>query len=457
MPKIKLRRGLEKNLPKLDEGEPGFTTDTEKLFVGSKDGNIQFAKQKDLDATNAQVNANTNAINNLSNINTNAEVVDARGAFSKLGDRLADVDSKVNTNTTNIETNTSAIGDLSKLATSDKSSLVNAINSNTASLADNALKAKNRIFKPQFCVSAYWGWTNDYNGSYNQKSWDNMMAQIDIWEKHHVDGVVYPIHIGFNSTNNSFYIAENLDNLAKAISVIQSKGMTVNAIKMHNNFTQAHINAAGDSNYQSAWKGFITQIATKFQPYGIPILTIMNEFGNIYGDPSHFQFVNDCLNLAKSYGYKTGITTMGDEESMNLDPSILNNVDYVLMNVYPYVTNKKSNATVTDSVLGWRVQATNFVIRYMQSLYPNVKFVISESGMQDYYVALTRPSNYTWNASDMVTTNGVAQSLYMAGLLDYFKRDFIEQVWWWYDLADTDATKRMLSHFIGGTSYEYNY
>jgi hypothetical protein len=48
MSKIQFKRGLEKDLPTLSLGEPGYTTDTKKLFVGSSSGNIQIAKIDDL-------------------------------------------------------------------------------------------------------------------------------------------------------------------------------------------------------------------------------------------------------------------------------------------------------------------------------------------------------------------------------------------------------------------------
>ena len=41
-PTLKLKRGLETNLPTLSIGEPGFTTDSYKLFIGSDDGNKQI-------------------------------------------------------------------------------------------------------------------------------------------------------------------------------------------------------------------------------------------------------------------------------------------------------------------------------------------------------------------------------------------------------------------------------
>ena len=41
--KIKLKRGLESNLPTLDIGEPAFTTDEKNVYIGSSDGNVKLA------------------------------------------------------------------------------------------------------------------------------------------------------------------------------------------------------------------------------------------------------------------------------------------------------------------------------------------------------------------------------------------------------------------------------
>jgi hypothetical protein len=47
--KIQVKRGNSVNLPLLDIGEPAFTTDTERFFVGSQSGNVEFAKKNDID------------------------------------------------------------------------------------------------------------------------------------------------------------------------------------------------------------------------------------------------------------------------------------------------------------------------------------------------------------------------------------------------------------------------
>lgn len=46
--KIKIKRGIRGNLPTLDIGEFGFTTDTKELFIGAPGGNEQIAKKTDV-------------------------------------------------------------------------------------------------------------------------------------------------------------------------------------------------------------------------------------------------------------------------------------------------------------------------------------------------------------------------------------------------------------------------
>jgi hypothetical protein len=53
--RLRVRRGPEATMPTLSQGEPGYTTDTKKLFVGDGTTNHQLAKQADLDTTNTQL------------------------------------------------------------------------------------------------------------------------------------------------------------------------------------------------------------------------------------------------------------------------------------------------------------------------------------------------------------------------------------------------------------------
>lgn len=59
---LQVRRGPEAQIPILAEGEPGFTTDSHKAFIGDGTANHQLAMQTDLNTTNANVTENSNII-----------------------------------------------------------------------------------------------------------------------------------------------------------------------------------------------------------------------------------------------------------------------------------------------------------------------------------------------------------------------------------------------------------
>ena len=111
---VRFLRGPEENLPTLAEGQPAFTEDTKRVFIGSDQGNVELAKQEHVDAIDTELN-------------------NARGELPALGDRLDAVDEQLAEKVTKTD-----VGNLADLTTADKSSLVNAINSNTASLAGKA-------------------------------------------------------------------------------------------------------------------------------------------------------------------------------------------------------------------------------------------------------------------------------------------------------------------------------
>jgi hypothetical protein len=71
---IRFKRGPEVNLPSLEEGQPAFTKDTKRVFIGTDSGNIELAKQEGVDSVNV-------------------ELGNARGGLPSLAERLNAVDS----------------------------------------------------------------------------------------------------------------------------------------------------------------------------------------------------------------------------------------------------------------------------------------------------------------------------------------------------------------------------
>jgi hypothetical protein len=92
---IRFARGLEKNLPSLEEGKPALTTDTKRVFVGSDEGNLEIARIIDV-----------NLVGN--------EVSDARGGLPSLDERLDALDQSLSTHDQSLSTHTINITDLQR-------------------------------------------------------------------------------------------------------------------------------------------------------------------------------------------------------------------------------------------------------------------------------------------------------------------------------------------------------
>jgi parallel beta-helix repeat protein len=73
MPKILVRRGLDANIPVFDIGEPGFATDTKRVFIGSDEGNVEIAKKESVDPIQTELN---NARGGLPTLVERLDVVD---------------------------------------------------------------------------------------------------------------------------------------------------------------------------------------------------------------------------------------------------------------------------------------------------------------------------------------------------------------------------------------------
>jgi hypothetical protein len=52
---VRFLRGPEERLPSLEEGQPAFTEDTKRIFVGSDEGNVELAKQETVEVISNQL------------------------------------------------------------------------------------------------------------------------------------------------------------------------------------------------------------------------------------------------------------------------------------------------------------------------------------------------------------------------------------------------------------------
>lgn len=82
--KIQVKRGIEANLPQLDAGEIGFTTDTKRAFIGALDENVELTTNKKLTDELGTVNQQLAETMTVINVKTFGAVGDGTDETTKI-------------------------------------------------------------------------------------------------------------------------------------------------------------------------------------------------------------------------------------------------------------------------------------------------------------------------------------------------------------------------------------
>ena len=93
--KLQIKRGLHENLPTLAEGEFGFTTDEEQLYIGSSGGNIQLAKKAELEEVKKSVSDGKTLV--AAAITAKGVTTAADAAFQTMADNIGEIETGVDT------------------------------------------------------------------------------------------------------------------------------------------------------------------------------------------------------------------------------------------------------------------------------------------------------------------------------------------------------------------------
>lgn len=359
------------------------------------------------------------------------------------------------------------LGNLSQLNTTDKSSVVNALkevktqaNSNASSitgkadktyvdtqLADKTTQLNNvatygRKFKPSFGMAPWFITTSTTPHSSVPRSTVDVF--LNNYKTYGAEEFPIIVHVYFDGTGMN--AVENIDDMEYAYNQALTMGIKTNMIKFHFDFDTALI-TSNSTTFQTKWKNLLTTWATRFQGKNIPYFTVLNEASIVYADPTYEQFVIDSLAIPKSFGFKSGLSTMNPLESIALSTNIKNNIDGFFLNCYPSVSYNLQNTSVNDCIRGW--DNIILAIKQLKADYPTKPIIITETGTQDYYEALSNPGKADWNTKGYTKTNGKASDLFLKGMFQSDLQQYVEKVvYWYYDSLYYDTPKATIKEYL---------
>ena len=319
-------------------------------------------------------------------------------------------------------------------------------------IKENEKKTNERIFKPKFGISAYWGEVSNTTGGSYTSTLENMKNDIEIWKAHGVDEVVIPLHIGFNELTNDIFLGENLELIKQGCQEIINNGLKIACIKVHvMRLTSKNAESMGDISFNNKYTKIIKSICETFNDLSVEYIYPFNEVSWIYNNENKKEFTLNVINLCRNYGYKVSISTAGAEESFIMSSDIHHSLDAISVNYYQHISAKNSIKNI-DGFNSWKGSSLLHFAHYFKNKYRNKEFIVSETGVNDYKEALISPET----SFGTERNNGVYQDIYLNGVFNCLNNSSVDRVWWWFGFdSKNNITSKTTNYFLGRAKYEF--
>ena len=335
---------------------------------------------------------------------------------------------------------------------------INKINSQLDTMDNEIYKRK---LKPLLFQNVWSRNEKDNNGLYTVSFSKELTKQaIKAYKYAGVDGLTFVIHIGYDASKNKLYSECNKDTIDYIISECLANGMKLSYFKFHQDFSVENVLNIGIEEFKRQYKLLINDYLNSYKQH-FEYVGLFNEFRYFYMDNGFTinevtydftDFVVECLNSAKNYGYKASVSLAGVDSGCwssidELSIKVKNVCDVYMINYYQPIGYKLEKTTYNDSLIAHQNSQLN---KLSESLLMDKKIIITETGLNDSYECLYAPGYYLTNGT---SSNGKVTLLYLYGLLETFNKDNILSINYWYTdpiLYNKEKVKEFLSSYIGG-------
>lgn len=329
-------------------------------------------------------------------------------------------------------------------------------------LDNNALEIKNvsedtRIFKPR--VYAYLS-----QGSTGSVTWETYVDEITYREHLNAmknsgcDGFVLCLQIQPSKEHRDNFDSDTIteddliyraypsfDNVKLLKKLGDEIGVPLVGIKFHNNWIRDNSKPLTFSK----WFEQYTQEAYKFanEFTNIKYFSILNESKTIINTTSNKTKIKTLLDQLKKKGFITGFSGVND-----FDSDYENYVNGIFIHTYPTISNKGQFTTYQDGIIGWESYGILETLRKMRKKHPNKTFLISETGVQNYWEALSLPEQ-NFNANNTLIEDGSPSAIYFYGMFETLKNgdyDFLDSVWLFYTNPIREKTQKIIYKYTNG-------
>jgi hypothetical protein len=351
-------------------------------------------------------------------------------------------------NQTDLTATNNNIGDLTTLQTADKDSIVHAINDNVQSLtqipsqsyitekAKLASVKQNIGTKKNISFNTYW------TDSVSPATSTTAMSQVDKMLPLS-DSIVHAQYCDYNATTHTATYRGDMNAITSGINYAISNGMTFKSLKVHLKLSDI-INDVGISSAITTYFNFVQSLLSNFTNKP-EYVEIMNEDYVAYTNASYASNIASLLGQIKALGYKVSIPIRTVYELYTLNSTIINACDVLSVNLYPIYSIHYKDTTVEQCQCAFDQYSHYF--RYLKNVYGK-DIIISEVGCCSSWDAIENPATFFTTNPSGLPPYLVLKSLFNSNLINYVK-----EVWLWYyvDMYNsTEASNLLQSYKLSG-------
>lgn len=289
------------------------------------------------------------------------------------------------------------------------------------------------------------GTANDIIDFEEQKNMINTFQEYKFQE--------FPYCINLKSVNGVFKISNDDVLLTQTIEYIKNNNINVPCLHIY--FDDDFDNNFDDivtTDFSTMLADGVQLVINKFKSIDYKYVIVWNEMtGSLYRD----DVINAVLNsfsIVRNAGKLAGIAIQDIIEPMHINPILFEQSDFLAVNYYQPICAKRESVTVQDGIEAWENSQFKNWLNYINTTYPDLEVIISETGILSYWDALLYPASWEFDSA-LKDETGKIMEVYYSGLFNYLKDTNVSSIWFWYPhdiIKFPDIFKKLINEYIGG-------
>ena len=296
-----------------------------------------------------------------------------------------------------------------------------------------------KIFNSKIGINAL-GTANDIIDFEEQKNMINTFQEYKFQE--------FPYCINLKSVNGVFKISNDDVLLTQTIEYIKNNNINVPCLHI---YLDDNFNDIITTDFSTMLADGVQLVINKFKSIDYKYVIVWNEMTEALYKDDVINAILNSFSIVRNAGKLAGIAIQDIVEPMHINPILFEQSDFLAVNYYQPICAKRDSVTVQDGIEAWENSQFKNWLNYINTTYPDLEVIISETGILSYWDALLYPASWEFDSA-LKDETGKIMEVYYSGLFNYLKDTNISSIWFWYPhdiIKFPDIFKKLINKYIG--------